>query len=307
MASPLANTFERLKAPRRLGDPLEPLDERAAELGFRLEHIAPAAGTVVHGIDLTTLPDTKERDLLYDLLVSRKVIFFRDQPITPEQHIEFSRLFGGIEVHPFADNLPDHPEVLVLHADEEHPPIGTDVWHSDVTWRPEPSLGSVLLARQVPSTGGDTCWANMEAAYDCLDEETRDFLDGRYAVHDSHLFRAGMKARGASDEEVERYKLEHPAVRHPVVRTHPDSGRKSLYVNALFTVEIEGMEKDESSALLARLCATASRLEHQCRFRWAPNSIAFWDNRAAQHYAVADYWPEPRHMERVTIIGDKPV
>jgi len=292
--------------PLRFLDTLTPLDGRAAELGLSLEHVAPGLGSIVHGIDLRTLPDASCHAFLYDLLVERKVIFFRNQDLTPQQHIDFSRLFGNLEVHPFVENREGFPEILLLRADEKHPPVATDVWHSDVTWRPEPSLGSVLLARTVPTTGGDTCWANMEAAYEGLDDETKSFLEGRFALHDSHLFRAGMRARGASDEEIEKYKIEHPIVRHPVVRSHPDTGRKSIYVNAVFTLGIEGMEDEASNDLLRRLCATATRLEYQCRFRWKQNSIAFWDNRAAQHYALSDYWPSERHMERVTIVGDRP-
>jgi len=285
---------------------LGPFDARAAAQGFELEHLAPAAGSVVHGIDLRALPTSDTRDFLRDLLVERKVIFFRAQDISPAQHVAFSRLFGDLEIHPFAENRADHPEVLVLRSDRDHPPVATDVWHSDVTWRPEPSLGSLLLAREVPRTGGDTCWANMEAAYEGLDDETKRQLEGKVALHDSHLFRAGMRARGASEEEVAEYERAHPAVHHPVIRTHPDSGRKSIYVNALFTVRIEGLPEDESARLLERLEATANRLEYQCRFRWQPGSMAFWDNRAAQHYAVSDYWPETRLMERVTVVGDKP-
>jgi taurine dioxygenase len=292
--------------PLRFLETLEPLDAAAAERGFRLEHISPSLGTVVHGIDLRTLPDSATHAFLYDLLVQRKVIFFRDQDLTPEQHIGFSRLFGELEVHPFIENRDGYPEIVVLRADEKSPPIGTDVWHSDVSWRPEPSLGSVLIAREAPPTGGDTCWANMEAAYEGLDEETKKRIDGRFALHDSHLFRFGMRARGASDEEIEQYQKEHPISRHPIVRTHPDTGRKSLYVNAVFTLGIEDLGEEESNALLRRLCATATRIEYQCRFRWQKNSIAFWDNRAAQHYAVSDYFPARRHMERVTIVGDRP-
>lgn len=293
--------------PFRFLETLAPLDAAAAESGFELEHIAPSLGTIVHGIDLRTLPDAATHAFLYELLVQRKVIFFRDQDLTPEQHIEFSRLFGELEVHPFIENREGYPEIVVLRADDKHPPVATDVWHSDVTWRPEPSLGSVLFSRIAPPTGGDTCWANMEAAYDGLDDATKELIEGRFALHDSHLFRAGMKARGASREEIEQYKKEHPVSRHPIVRTHPDTGRKSIYVNAVFTLSIEGLEEEESNELLRKLCATATRIEYQCRFRWQQNSIAFWDNRAAQHYAVSDYWPATRHMERVTIIGDKPV
>jgi taurine dioxygenase len=298
--------FFHMGPPLRFFDPLSPLDARAADLGLHLEHLAPALGTVVHDIDLRQNANTETHAFLYELLVARKVIFFRDQDLTPQQHVDFARRFGELEVHPFVENRKGYPEVLLLRADEKHPPVATDVWHSDVTWRPEPSLGSVLLAREVPSTGGDTCWANMEAAYAGLDDETKEFLEGRYARHDSHLFRAGMRARGASEEEIERYKTEHPISLHPVIRTHPDTGHKSIYVNAVFTLGIEGMQEEESNAILRKLCATATRLEYQCRFRWERNSIAFWDNRSAQHYALSDYWPMRRHMERVTIVGDKP-
>ena len=271
---------------------------------YPLLHLSPVIGTEVHGINLAAVSDDTI-NWLTDLLVERKVLFFRDQDISVEEHIAFAAQFGELEVHPFTDNLEEQPEVIQLHNDRDHPPY-INVWHSDVTWREEPSLGSVLRARLVPEVGGDTLFANMEAAYDALDEPTREQIDGLYAIHDNETFLLGMKQAGASDEEAEAKRKEFPPQRHPVVRTHPVSGRKSLYVNRAFTRAIEGMAPETSDALLQRLYLQAWIPDFQCRFRWQAGSLAFWDNRAAQHYAAADYWPAVRTMERVTIKGDKP-
>ncbi|MEI9888112.1 MAG: TauD/TfdA family dioxygenase [Rhizomicrobium sp.] len=182
-----------------------------------------------------------------------------------------------------------------------------NVWHSDVTWRREPSLGSVLRAQEVPAVGGDTLFADMYAAYEGLSDAVKAKIDGARAVHDFTHFRTGMRKRGVSEEKIAEFDAKYPAVEHPVVRTHPETGRKGLYVNAAFTLHIVGMEKAESDALLKHLYAQAAIPEYQCRFRWRANAIAFWDNRASQHYAASDYYPAVRRMERVTIIGDRPV
>jgi len=230
---------------------------------FKLLHLSPCIGTEVHGIDLRAeLPDTTI-DWLSDLLVERKVIFFRDQDLSIEEHIAFSKRFGDLEVHPFTDNSATHPELIRL----------------------------------------GTLFANMEAAYDGLDAETQSAIASLKAVHDNSTFLQGMRNKGASETEIDAMREKYPPATHPVVRTHPVSGKKSLYVNKVFTQYIEGMEPAESAALLQKLCHQASIPDYQCRFRWQPNSIAFWDNRAAQHYAAADYWPEVRCMERVTVIG----
>ncbi len=272
---------------------------------FELEHLSPTIGTVVHGIDIATV-DSTTIDWLAELLVERKVIFFRDQNVAVESHVAFARQFGELEVHPFFETgKSQHPEVIHLDNDRENPPY-INIWHSDVTWRAVPSLGSILRARVVPPVGGDTLFANMEAAYEGLDDETKTRIDGLVAVHDNEGFLRGMRMRGASEDEIEAKRREFPPQRHPVVRTHPVSGRKSLYVNKAFTRSIEDIAPDESTTLLDALYAQAWLPEYQCRFQWRADSFAFWDNRAAQHYAVADYWPNERHMERVTIIGDRP-
>ena len=271
---------------------------------FDLLHLSPVIGTEVHGIDLANVDDATI-NWLSDLLVERKVIFFRDQHISMDEHVAFAGRFGELEVHPFTNNDGERPEIIHLDNDEDRPPR-INIWHSDVTWRAEPSLGSILRGRVVPDVGGDTLFANMEAAYDDLDDETKEEIDDLWAVHDNEVFLTGMYQSGASEEAIEAKRAEFPPQRHPVVRTHPVSGRKSIYVNKTFTRRIEGMEPEASKALLQRLYHQAWIPDFQCRFRWEVDSFAFWDNRAAQHYAAADYWPAKRFMERVTVVGDRP-
>ena len=233
------------------------------------------------------------------------MLFFRDQDITTEQHLAFARNFGDLEVHPFAPHKPDYPEVLAITHNEKNKGK-ENTWHSDVTWRLEPSLGSILRAIELPPVGGDTLFADMYAAYDGLKDEVKARIDNAVAVHDFTHFRAGMRKRGMSEEQIEEMNRKYPTAEHPVVRTHPETGRRCIYVNAAFTLHIVGMEKADSDALLAHLYAQAAIPEYQCRFRWTPNAIAFWDNRASQHYAASDYFPAVRRMERVTVIGDRP-
>jgi taurine dioxygenase len=274
-------------------------------LGLEVAPLTPTIGAEVHGVDLSRPLDEATISSLRAALLDWKVLFFRDQDITTEQHLDFARNFGALEVHPFAPSKPGYPEVLAItHNRESRGRENT--WHSDVTWRLEPSLGSILRAIEVPPVGGDTLFADMYAAYEGLSDELKAEIDGAIAVHDFTHFRAGMRRHGKSEAEIEAFNAAYPMPRHPVVRTHPETGRKALYVNAAFTIEIEGIEKSRSDALLRRLYAQAAIPEYQCRFRWEVNSIAFWDNRASQHYAASDYWPAVRRMERVTIIGDRP-
>lgn len=267
--------------------------------------MTPTIGAEIEGIDLSRPLTSATVSALRQALLDWKVLFFRDQDITTEQHLAFARAFGELEVHPFAPHKPDYPEVLAItHDDKSRGRENT--WHSDVTWRAEPSLGSILRAIELPPVGGDTLFADMYAAYDGLKDEVKARIDGAVAVHDFAHFRLGMRKRGLSEEQIQAFNDKYPMVEHPVVRTHPETGRKCLYVNAAFTQHIVGMEKAQSDALLAHLYAQAAIPEYQCRFRWEKNSIAFWDNRASQHYAASDYFPAVRRMERVTVIGDRP-
>jgi taurine dioxygenase len=270
-----------------------------------LTPLSPTIGAEVGGLNLARPLSSADKGALRRALLDWKVLFFRDQAITTEQHLAFARNFGELETHPFAPCKPGYPEVLAITHDRDN--RGREnTWHSDVTWRLEPSLGSILRAVEVPPVGGDTLFADMYAAYEGLRDEVKRQIDGAMAVHDFTHFRKGMRRRGLSEAQIEAFNQAYPNPTHPVVRTHPETGRKALYVNAAFTVQIVGMDKAASDALLAHLYAQAAIPEYQCRFRWETNSIAFWDNRASQHYAVSDYWPAVRRMERVTVIGDKP-
>jgi taurine dioxygenase len=177
-----------------------------------------------------------------------------------------------------------------------------DVWHSDVTWRPEPSMGSILRIVESPPLGGDTLWADMGAAYDLLDEGTREQIDELVALHDY----VRVFGRHLPPEKQEKLREQHPTAEHPVVRTHPETGRKTIYVNRAFTCGIKDMDDSDAQPLLARLELTAAVPDVQCRFRWQPGSVAFWDNRATQHCVSNDFLPNRRVMERVTVVGDRP-
>ena len=270
---------------------LQPLDIRP---------LTPAIGAEIHGIDLGAKDIARSIPAIRQALLDHGVIFFRDQDLTQEQHIAFGRLFGELEVHPATPKDQPNPEVLrIAHGPKSRGKENN--WHSDVTWREKPSLGSILLAREVPECGGDTLFANMHLAYENLSAEMKRFAEGLTAVHDiSRVFARRLKK---SPEELHAL---YPPMRHPVIRTHPETGKRVIYVNNGFTSHIEDLSKAESEWLLDHLYKTAWDVEIQCRFRWQPGSVAFWDNRTCQHLAVSDYFPERRVMERVTIAGCKP-
>ena len=272
---------------------------------IKLAPLTPTIGAEVCNLDLTKPLDAGVIADLKTALLDWKVLFFRDQDVTTEQHLTFARHFGALEVHPFAPSKPDYPEVLAItHNDKSKGRENT--WHSDVTWRETPSLGSILHALEVPEVGGDTLFSDMYAAYEGLSAEVKAKVEGRVAIHDFAHFRAGLKRQGKTEAEIEVFNQKYPMMEHPVIRTHPETGRKAIYVNAAFTQHIVGLEKEDSDALLAHLYAQAAIPEYQCRFRWRKHSLAFWDNRSGQHYAASDYFPAVRRMERVTIIGDRP-
>jgi taurine dioxygenase len=267
--------------------------------------MSPTIGATIEGVDLGSELSDQAIAVLRQALLDWKVLFFRDQAIDTDQHLAFARRFGSLEVHPFAPEKPGYPEVLAITHDRRAPGF-ENIWHSDVTWRLEPSLGSVLRNVEGPTIGGDTLFADMYAAYDGLPQRIKDRVDGQVARHDFPGFRRGLRRKGATDAEIAAFDAAYPNPQHPVIRTHPETGRRAIYVNAAFTQEIVGMDAEESAELLQILYRQASVPEYQVRFQWEPNSIAFWDNRSSQHYAVSDYWPEVRRVERVTIVGDAP-
>ncbi len=291
---------------RKGGNPLKNLDIRP---------IAGALGAEIHGIDLSQPLDDMAFTALQRALHENLVIFFRDQVITPEQQLAFARHFGALETHRYAKGLASHPEVLpvIKEADDRAANFG-GIWHSDVSFHEEPPMGQILYALQVPDAGGDTIFVNMYKAYDSLSDGLKQLLEGRRAIH------TGERSYGPSDSQVTRrqdkfsrsmdVKIKNDAeveVSHPVIRTHPETGRKSLYISAISIQRFENMSHEESKPLLDFLIAYAKRPEFTCRFRWDKNSVAFWDNRCTQHYALNDYHGHHREMHRVTIAGDRPV
>jgi len=266
---------------------------------IKVAPLTPAIGAEISNVDLGA-PTPEQLEDIRAALLDYKVIFFRNQPLTQEQHISFARHFGELEIHPATPRDQPNPEAFKI----EHGPNSRgaeNMWHSDVTWRERPSLGSILRAVEIPEVGGDTLFANMALAYDRLPEATKERIHNRTAIHDiARVFARRLK------KDPEELREQYPLVAHPVVRTHPETKERVVYVNGAFTSHIEDMDPEESRSLLDQLYKSAWNPEVQCRFRWQPDSIAFWDNRASQHFAASDYFPAIRKMVRVTIAGDKP-
>ncbi len=272
----------------------------------------PHIGAEVSGIDLSQPLQPEEFEVVNRALMDNLVIFFRDQTISREQQLNFGRLFGKIHIHPAATAVKtengkevrpyvftekEYPEILVIHADENSKRVAGENWHSDVSCDAEPPMGSILYLTEVPSLGGDTLFLSMYAAYDALSEPMKQFLATLTAIHDGEkIFRQRFNEPGKT----------YPRNEHPIVRTHPVTKKKALYVNREFTLEIPQLDKKESEALLQFLYSHCENERFQCRFQWQKNSIAFWDNRCAQHRAMFDYFPLRRYGHRVTIKGDRP-
>jgi taurine dioxygenase len=271
-----------------------------------VQPLTPTIGAEVHGVDLTRELDDDTMHDIQRALSEHLVLFFRDQNISPEQQIDFMRWFGPFEFHAFAKSHPDHPEMVVL--DQTTPETdGANNWHTDSSFMVRPALGSMLRAVQLPPLGGDTCWASMYAAYDALSPRLRAMLDGMTALHDLTAPLQKAIAGGHSQgSDLATFQEQWPPTEHPVVRTHPWTGRPSLYVNSNFTTRLCQLEAAESDALLAFLLRHLTRPDFQVRFTWEPDSVALWDNRCTQHYAVPDYTGHRRLMHRVTVEGEEP-
>ena len=282
---------------------------------MRVEKLATHIGAELSGVSLVEA--VSNEDLfrsIKEALLEHKVLFLRDQQISKADHVAFARRFGDLEDHPVAGSDPDHPGLVCIYKDLDSPPDHYEnAWHCDATWRERPPMGAVLRCLECPPVGGDTVWANMARAYEELGDHLKATIDSLYARHSIEAtFGARMpkeKRHGLRDQ--------FPDAEHPVVRTHPETGEKVLFVNS-FTTHFTNFHTAQNvrygedyspgaSQLLNALIARATIPEYQVRWRWRPNSIAIWDNRCTQHYAVMDYWPAVRKMERAGIIGDKPV
>ena len=267
---------------------------------IQVDRLTPHVGAEIRGIDLSQPLDEPTFKEVHAALIDNGVVFFRDQHLTPDQQKAFGRLFGELHMHPAAPSLLEgHPEILVIHADEKSRHVAGENWHSDVSCDLEPPMGSILYMHELPPVGGDTLFASMYAAYEALSEPMKRFLEPLTAMHEGeHVYRGRYGVNDAGRV--------FPKAEHPVIRTHPVSGRKALFVNGGFTTRITQLRRAESDAVLRFLYHHVETPEFHCRFRWRVNSVAFWDNRCVQHHAMWDYYPQRRHGNRVTIRGDKP-
>ena len=279
-------------------------------IGLDVSPCGPTLGAEVAGLQIDEPVAPERAAALRSLLLQYKVLFFRDLDLTYEQHLALGRVWGNLEGHPVISHVPGFPEVLDIRGSEGRVEDAEgdrafrrlDKWHTDVTFRAAPSMGAVLRARLLPPSGGDTLWVDATAAYQGLPDDIKLRIEGRTATHDL-LFDFGDRI--APDRRA-AMAAEFPPQHHPIVRTHPETGAPTLFVNASFTSRIDGLDDAESLALLRVLLDQFKVPEYQVRFRWTANAVAIWDNRSTQHYPVADYWPAKRRMERVTMAGDRP-
>lgn len=272
---------------------------------LELKPVAGALGAEIHGLDLSRELTEDSCLQLRKLLNEYEVIFFRDQDISPARQKALALSFGPLQTHPAYATVDGFPEITILESTPDNP-SKIEAWHSDMTFREHPPMGTVLKSVIVPARGGDTLWSSMTAAYEGLSRPMQKFLTGLTAVHDfAHGFKESLAEPGGKERLAEAVAA-NPPVRHPVIRTHPETGRKVIFVNTLFTTHIEGLQPRESDALLSFLYEHTITAEYTCRFQWRPHSIAIWDNRSTQHKPVNDYFPAHRRLERITIDGDRP-
>jgi taurine dioxygenase len=283
-------------------------------MGFELIDVKPIAGALgaeIEGVDLSAPMSDDLYTETRDAFLKYHVIFFRDQTLTPNEQTDFGRRFGALNIHPFVTPLDGHPEIIPIIKEKDDVANFGGGWHSDMSFMQEPALGSVLYALDAPSFGGDTLWANQIAAYEALSDGLKNTLAGLKAIHSAstQYGRDGESDRNNAKRKSMKVAVTDEAeaqVTHPVVRTHPDTGEKSVYVNPAFTVKFDGWTKRESRPLLQFLYEHCTNEQFTCRFRWEARSLAFWDNRCTQHYALNDYQGQRREMHRVTIDGDRP-
>ena len=259
-----------------------------------------ALGATIQEIDLREPLDESLTTFISQALAENEVIFFRDQDISPQQHKDFALCFGKLQSHPVYPTVEGFPEITILENDEENP-SKIEKWHTDMTFKKTPPLGSILLGKVIPKKGGDTLFSSLSAAFSDLPKEMKESLQAMTAIHSfEHGFKESL-AEPYGREKLSQALKDNPPVEHPVIRTHPITGRKLIFVNSLFTLKIKSMSDSESKELLEFLCAHIKQEKYQCRFSWEVNSIAFWDNRSVIHKPDNNYWPQVRRMERITI------
>ena len=274
---------------------------------YQINNLTPTIGAEISGIDLSKDLNSQNLDNIYKNLIDHKVIFFRNQNLKPEDHIAFAKSFGDIEPpHPIYPHVENFPEITLLENDSSNPP-DTDEWHTDVTFKTEPPFTSILYSKEIPPSGGDTLWCSLIAIYDALPENIKIELESKRAIHDMGAFRNNF-----SSEDNEEYSKKLNAgfekfgnAVHPVVKVHPILNKKFLYINPSFTRHIIGMDMTDSNNLLSYLFSFMTKPQYQVRFKWTPHTLALWDNRCTMHYAIGDYMPHRRVMNRITVLNDK--
>ena len=274
---------------------------------FQVNKITPTIGAEIVGEDLFNNLSSDNLNKIYNCLIENKVIFFRNQKISPEQQIHFAKSFGEIEPpHPVYPHVDGYPEIVLLENDEGKPP-DTDVWHTDVTFKPNPPFASILYSKIIPLSGGDTLWSCLSSIYEALPKHMKQYLENLKAVHDMGDFRntfVNSEPIGSAEKLNEGFKKFGSSI-HPVIKSHPITKKKFIYINPGFTNHIVGFNATDSSNLLNYLFNFMNKPEFQIRFKWTENTIAMWDNRCTMHYAIGDYMPNHRKMHRVTVLNDK--
>ena len=274
---------------------------------YSLEQLTPTIGAEISNIDLSQDLSEEKLDQIYQDLIDYKVIFFRNQEISPKNHIALAKSFGEIEPpHPVYPHVKDFPEIVLLENDANNPP-DTDEWHTDVTFKSDPAFASILYSKIIPPSGGDTLWCSLSAIYEALPDDTKKYLETLRAVHDMGSFRNNFiddDNKKSAQNVNEGFQKFGNAI-HPMVKVHPISKNKLLYINPGFTSQIVGMNMTDSNNLLTYLFNFMNKPEFQIRFKWSANTIAIWDNRCTMHYAIGDYMPHHRQMNRITVLNDK--
>lgn len=274
---------------------------------FVAEPYTPNIGATLHGLDLSQPLSDLAQTELKAALARYEVIFFRDQTLTPAQQVAFTRSFGKVnEVKAFFPRVASQPEIEVVESTAERPAANNN-WHADITWQANPPIGTSLYAQVIPASGGDTVWASMTRVYEGLPDDFKAYLETLSAMHTWEIsgWTEYLLRQDATGDQLQAARAKFPPVTHPVVRVHPVTGKKILYVNPTFTTHIHGLPRTQSDALLAQLFGLITAPEVQARFCWQPHSLAVWDNRSTQHYAVADFYPQHRKLHRVTFTADR--
>jgi len=264
-------------------------------------------GAEVAGVDLRSPLNDLTVEAIKQAHADYGVLAFPNQSISSDDLMRFGRYFGELSVHPFSTSSTENAELIVYDNKEGNPPLSTDVWHTDETFRECPPMGTILCSKVVPEVGGDTSFASMTAVYDGLSDRMQSYISGLEAVHDFKPFKILFSQTEEGRKRLKRYEDLYPPITHPVVRVHPVTGRKAIFVNPQFTLYIKGMDESESRHLLDFLFERTLIHEYHYRHHWQPDTVVFWDNRSAQHSALHDYYPNRRLMERVTVSGDRPL